>query len=118
MRHRFFAAAAAVALSIALSGVALATSANAEPETQSHGHGVASHWTLTWGGDNPFEVFWNRGDGTALWWPSTNIVNSSDSHAYWPCFTTQFTQRLQVWDSDSGYAQDYTKATESGGSPC
>lgn len=105
-------------LAIAVSAVALAASANAEPETQSHPHGVASSWTLTWGGDGPFQVLWSRGDGTALWWPSTNIVNWADRHAFSPCTTEQFTQRLQVWDSDAGYAQDYTRATEAGGSPC
>jgi hypothetical protein len=118
MHHRFLATGAAVALAIALSGAALATSANAEPETQNHGHGVTANWTLTWGGDNPFTVDWYRGDNTGIFWPSTNAVNFNDSHAFWPCFNTQFTQKLRVWDSDSGYAQDYTKATESGGSPC
>lgn len=111
-------AAAVLLLAISSSGAALAASANAEPETQSHAHGVSSHWTLTWGGDGPFEVLWSRGDGSGLWWPSTNIMGWSDSYAFYPCSTQQFTQRLQVWDDDGGYAQDYTRATESGGSPC
>ncbi len=118
MRHRLLTGLMAGLGAISVGAVALAASANAEPETQRHPHGVASHWTLTWGGDGPFQVLWTRGDGTGLWWPSTHIVNSSDSHAFSPCTTEQFTQLLEVEDSDAGYARDYTRATEAGGTPC
>lgn len=107
-------------LAIVLVGVpvALGASANAEPETQSHAHGVPSTWTLTWGGDAPFDVDFYYGDGVVRVYRDTWLVRDSASHAFWPCSTTIYTQWLRVWDSDFGYADDFTRATEAGGSPC
>lgn len=117
MRKRVTALMLGILLLVGQPGSVFAASANAEPETQTHNYGVPSTWTLSWGGDAPFDADFHYGDGWVHIWRDVFIVGANDSHTYWPCYTTVFTQRLRVWDSDSGYGQDYTRATEKGGGP-
>jgi hypothetical protein len=118
LRSRLFPVLAAALLLLSAASTSLAASANAEPETQSHSFSVSSHWQLTWGGDNPFDYNFHYGDGVVRVRTGTNAVAESVSHKFFPCTTTTFTQWFRVWDSDSGYAQDYTTARETGGVPC
>ncbi len=103
-------------------GSVIAASANVTPSSQVHAHGVASHWTLSWGGTSPYHVEFYLGDGTVDIWQSTTIVGASDSYTFWPCTTTVFHQTLKAWDgwndqykTYKGDAQDSSTAQESGG---
>lgn len=105
-------------LSLMGSAPAAAISVNTTPESQSHNHGVASSWSLNWGGNDPFDVLFQYGDGYFVGWTNTNATNKSKSHTYFPCNDTTFQQRLEVNDDATAYAIDLTEAFENGGNPC
>jgi hypothetical protein len=121
-----FLAATALALTVALtySGVASAAlSANISPANQNHAHGVSSHWALTWGGAQPFDVYFAYDVINAPAWTwfinGTTTTSKNLSMAYWPCTTTNFKQQLAVYDHNGGLGLFRTShAYESGGSPC
>lgn len=118
-----FITAIALALTIAFgsSGIVSAISANISPSTQSHAHGVKSNWTLTWGGSQPFSVyFWYDVDSVPSWyWHISNTATTSKalSTAFYPCSTATIRQQLQVYDQ-GGVAAKTSYATEQGGNPC
>ncbi len=118
MRRSILSVALAAVLVAAAASPVVAASAYITPTTQSHAHGVASHWSLSWGGYSPYTVVWDRGDGSGLYWASTTSTSYPDSHVFYPCTTTRFHQYLNVWDSHNNPAQDDSYATENGGNPC
>jgi hypothetical protein len=118
MKHLGVAIALTFAVVVGAAGIASAASANISPASQTHSHGVQSHWSLSWSGGAPYEVLFDRGNGTAVWWPSTSSTSSSQNYTFWPCVTTKFYQWLEVWTSSGTYANDTSWAKEYGGHPC
>ncbi len=118
MRRLALSIALAASLMVGSTPAVGAASANISPYSQTHSYGVASHWTLTWSGYSPFEVLFDRGDSTGVYWPSTTSTSSSQSYTYYPCVTTKYFQYLDVWDSHSAYANDNGWAREGGGPSC
>lgn len=109
----------AVLLMLTLISPVSGAGANAEPETQQHAHGVASVWNLTWSGDAPFDYNFHYGDGFVRVRLNTfAVAENGVRRTFFPCSTTTFTQWFRVWDSDAGYAYDFTTAKETGGNPC
>lgn len=79
---------------------------------------MPSNWTLTWSGYSPYEVLFDHGDGTGVYWPSTTLTSSNQSYTFYPCVGTTFRQYLNIWDAHGNPGGDDSHATEGGGSPC
>lgn len=95
-------------------------SATISPSYQSHAHGVASTWSLTWGGTAPFDVyFWYDWNGSVSWYAlgTYSTGKSGLSEAFFPCTGMTFTQELDVYDQ-LGDAYTTSHAHELGGNPC
>jgi hypothetical protein len=123
VRRTILAAMLALTLALSVTGIATALTANISPPSQNHAHGVHSSWTMSWNGVTPYRTVcfyydkFNIGEG---YWciANTNYNAASDSHTYYPCTTTNFTQLLNVTDWNSNFKSATSNARENGGNPC
>ena len=121
MRRFITATVLALTMALATSGVVSAITASISPGYQNHAHGVASHWNLSWGGTQPFDVYFIYDvihAPTWGWWINgTATTSKSLSVAFYPCSTTNFQQQFTVYDMYNSAVRT-SHAYENGGNPC
>lgn len=119
MRKSLLAPSLAAAIVVASVMVVTATTTSITPSSQTHAHGVQSNWLASWTGESPYTVTWCYVNGVSCNAPfQTGSTSKLYSHAFYPCTTTTFTQKLYVIDFLGNGSTRYSSATEYGGNPC
>jgi hypothetical protein len=121
LRAAAFAAATGLLLT---AGPALALTTSIAPPSQTHAHGVASSWSLHWGGIPPYHVQFAFGDGFGIIIENTTTTSSGPVYTFYPCTTRTFHQTLTVFDgwNEANHTylnvQQSTSTSQEGGGPC
>lgn len=105
---------------VAAGAPAWAVGATLTPNTQSINYGGTGRWTGSWSGGSPYNTTFTYGDGASTVINSTTATSRAYTHVFYPCATTNFSERLSITAIGGGSTTASATATThvNGGGAC